>query len=261
MPRKGPKKRKNQGNVHFLDAYRNRPKRPWTFEKPKMRGRAAGPTPKEEAKRFRPSPVMDRVRKYIYIKEAPWVQDLALKVPRWITPNGVTLFRGALVLPAANYLLNQRYWAALAVLAVAFFLDAVDGILAEARNQHTLFGKLADPIMDKVLVGGALLALWDVLSGGFRFLIAANIVFAIAITAMRFVKLWRPKLALRLPGIAASDAGKIKFNIEVASVLTLIIGLALATPWMVTTAFILLILAVFMGGVSFFTQFVGHPAR
>lgn len=261
MAKKRPDERDNE-NVHSLDEFRKRvaEQGPRWMRKPKPPGKPTTPslTPEEEARGFRVNPLMIWVRKYIFLKEAPWMRRLMLRVPSWITPNGVTLFRGALIFPAANLLLTQRYWAALAVFATAFILDFVDGALAEARSEWTVFGTVADPIMDKILIGGALLALWNVLDGDFHALTIANIAFAVAITGMRVVKLSFPKVAARLPGIKANLAGKIKFNMEVASVLILILGLALAQPWMLTAAFVLLALSILLAGVSFFTQFVGH---
>lgn len=259
MSKKDPDKRGN--NVHSLDEYRNRPRPQWKPGSGAKKPPVHSQTPEQEAKGFfRSTRVAALVKKYIYIKEAALLRSLMLRIPSWITPNGITLFRGAMVFPGAHLLLTQQYWAALAVFAAAFILDFVDGALAEARKEWTLFGTLADPIMDKVLVGGALLSQWDVLGEGFHALTVANIAFAIAITGMRLIKLRFPKIAAQLPGISAGLAGKIKFNMEVFSVLTLILGLALTQPWMLTMAFILLALSVFMAAVSFFTQFVGHKS-
>ena len=49
--------------------------------------------------------------------------------------------------------------AAAAVFVVASLTDAADGYLARSRNLITTFGRLADPVADKLLVGAALVSL------------------------------------------------------------------------------------------------------
>jgi phosphatidylglycerophosphate synthase len=43
--------------------------------------------------------------------------------------------------------------------AVASLTDAIDGYLARSRNSVTTFGKLMDPVADKLLIVAALVAL------------------------------------------------------------------------------------------------------
>jgi CDP-diacylglycerol---glycerol-3-phosphate 3-phosphatidyltransferase len=45
------------------------------------------------------------------------------------------------------------------VFAVGSLTDAIDGYLARSRNWVTTFGKLMDPIADKLLIVAALIAL------------------------------------------------------------------------------------------------------
>ena len=63
-----------------------------------------------------------------------------------------------LLLDDAGQLGPLRYIAA-ALFVIAIVTDTVDGILARRQNLVTDFGKILDPIADKVLVGGALVAL------------------------------------------------------------------------------------------------------
>ena len=49
------------------------------------------------------------------------------------------------------------FYAAAAVFCVAALTDVADGHLARSRNLITRFGRLADPVADKLLVGGALI--------------------------------------------------------------------------------------------------------
>ncbi len=77
-------------------------------------------------------------------------------------PNILTLLRILLVPVLVVVLLgetaNGDLWAAI-VFALASATDAMDGYLARARNAITTFGKLMDPIADKLLIIAALVAL------------------------------------------------------------------------------------------------------
>ena len=77
-------------------------------------------------------------------------------------PNVLTLLRIALV-PVMVLFIAQDEGGALAAAAAVFVLasltDAADGYLARSRDLITDFGRLADPVADKLLVGAALLSL------------------------------------------------------------------------------------------------------
>lgn len=75
--------------------------------------------------------------------------------------NYLTVLRIALVPVFAVLLWHADGWrvAAFAVFALAALTDRLDGELARRRNLVTDFGKLADPIADKALMGTALVGL------------------------------------------------------------------------------------------------------
>jgi len=77
-------------------------------------------------------------------------------------PNLLTLARIALVpLMVSLIALDAPYaltFAAL-VFVVAAVTDAADGHVARSRNSITTFGRIADPLADKLLVGAALVSL------------------------------------------------------------------------------------------------------
>lgn len=78
------------------------------------------------------------------------------------TPNKLTVFR-MVITPVflAFYMISavkyNMLWA-LIVFLIASVTDAIDGRLARKYNQVTVFGKLADPVADKMLTTAALLA-------------------------------------------------------------------------------------------------------
>ncbi|WP_420370364.1 CDP-diacylglycerol--glycerol-3-phosphate 3-phosphatidyltransferase [Curtobacterium sp. L1-20] len=95
----------------------------------------------------------------------------------------------------------MRIWAAV-VFVVAIVTDSADGIIARRQNLVTDFGKLVDPIADKVLIGGALVAL-SILAELPWYVTVLIMVREIGITVFRFAV-----LSDRV--IPASRGGKIK---------------------------------------------------
>jgi len=80
-----------------------------------------------------------------------------MNLPNWITISRV------LGLPFIFYFLQvptpQNRWIALIIFLIAANTDWVDGYLARKLNQVTEVGKFLDPLVDKLLVLGPLLAL------------------------------------------------------------------------------------------------------
>ncbi len=77
------------------------------------------------------------------------------------TPNKLTIFR-MLMTPIflATIMIDMphRYLWAIITFSIAAITDAIDGNLARKNNQVTVFGKLTDPVADKMLTTAALLA-------------------------------------------------------------------------------------------------------
>lgn len=130
--------------------------------------------------------------------------------------NGLTILRLALVPVFAVLLLTgdgqdatMRLIAAL-VFAGAVITDRFDGVIARQRNLITEFGKVADPIADKALIGTALVALslLDLLPWWLTGLILFR---EVAVTVLRF---W----VIRHGVIAASRGGKLKTVVQAAAI-------------------------------------------
>ena len=133
-------------------------------------------------------------------------------------PNFLTLLRilaaPVLVVALLDNTPNGDLLAAI-VFAVASLTDAVDGYLARRRESITTFGKLMDPLADKLLVIGALLTLvsLDRVAPCVAMVIIAR---EFAVTALR--------LGANQQGVVMSASlwGKVKTCAQVAMVMALI---------------------------------------
>lgn len=120
-------------------------------------------------------------------------------------------------------------WAAAGVFFVAMVTDAVDGDLARKRNLITDFGKIADPIADKLLIGAALVMLS--LLGELPWLVTILIlVREIGITVLRLVM-------LRTQVMPASRGGKLKTVLQTAGLQLMLLPLAVIAGWLADVAF------------------------
>lgn len=134
-------------------------------------------------------------------------------------PNLITLSRLALAVPFLALLEWTGYErVALAIFVVASLTDWVDGYLARRWNQVTPLGQLLDPLVDKLLVTGALVALC-----------ARDIVPAWSVTLILF----REFLVTGLRALEASRGvivqagwwGKWKAAIQMIAIILLLAGL------------------------------------
>ncbi len=74
-------------------------------------------------------------------------------LPAFILPNHITVFRFVSI-PFVTYLLFYEYHVTGFILfAISAFSDALDGAIARTRGQITDWGKLFDPLADKLLIG------------------------------------------------------------------------------------------------------------
>jgi CDP-diacylglycerol--glycerol-3-phosphate 3-phosphatidyltransferase len=128
--------------------------------------------------------------------------------------------------------------AACAAFCIASFTDFFDGKIARAWNLVTTFGKVADPIADKALVGTALVLLsW---LGMLPWWVTAVIlVREFGVTGLRF---W----VIRHGVIPASRGGKLKTILQVTAIAWYLFPwpfpLAFLGPWMMAAAVIVTVI-------------------
>lgn len=133
-------------------------------------------------------------------------------------PNVLTLLRILAVPVVVVALLGETPNGdalAAAVFALAALTDGLDGYFARSRDSITTFGKLMDPLADKLLITAALVSLvsLDRLQAWVAMVIIAR---EIAVTGLRAIAAERGVV------IAASWMGKLKTVLQIAAVIALI---------------------------------------
>src|SRR2546423_5309037 len=142
-------------------------------------------------------------------------------------PNALTVVRILLVPVLVAVLLQAApngSWIAAGVFALAAFTDTVDGYLARSRRSVTTFGKVMDPIADKLLIAAALISL-----------VSLNRVepwVAMVIIAREFaVSGLRVAAGVQGVVIPASSLGKAKTITQVAAIMALIAAHDTGAVW------------------------------
>lgn len=131
-------------------------------------------------------------------------------------------------LPAA-WLPGAR-WAAAALFLAAALTDALDGYLARSRGLVTVFGRIADPFADKVLVMGTLVLLTALPGAGDvlrPWMVVIVLVREFLVSGIRGV------LESRGVSFQAAASGKLKMAIQVAAATALLVRSAAgAAAWL-----------------------------
>lgn len=145
----------------------------------------------------------------------------------WNLPNALTLLRlvcvpivGFLVLGADT---STARWVAAVVFVIASVTDFVDGALARSRHQVTVIGTLLDPIVDKALIGTALVAL-SIIGEVAWWITIVIMVREIGVTVLRLS-------VVRTAVIPASRGGKFKTIAQIVAITMLLVPLSGIPLW------------------------------
>ena len=138
-------------------------------------------------------------------------------------PNQLTMARIILVPVVMALMLTGHNILALIVFAIASITDFLDGYLARKNNLVSSFGKIMDPLADKLLSFGALVCFiqMDIVSVWAPIIIIAREFF---VTSMRVVAVSKGKV------IAASWWGKVKTNVQMFAVMISLLLCGLGNP-------------------------------
>jgi len=158
-------------------------------------------------------------------------------LPKWVTPNHITIFRFLTIPFVVLLLVAEQYILGIALFIVSSFTDALDGALARTTYQVTDWGKMFDPLADKLLIGSVVAI---VVSRYLSFYLAL-----IIITIELFLILnayYRKKYKNVI--IQAELAGKIKMILQSFGIVLLLIYIILPSPILLIAAEFVLYFAI-----------------
>lgn len=154
----------------------------------------------------------------------------------WTIPNVISVLRLVVFLPFTVLALTRgEDWLALAALAGLGVTDWLDGFLARRLGQVSEFGKILDPIADRlsiVVVGIALTALgivpWELIA----------IIFLVDLALVVVTLGW----FRGAPGLEVSRVGKVRTAVVLVALPVLILGRATSLAWVDAVGLALLVI-------------------
>jgi CDP-diacylglycerol--glycerol-3-phosphate 3-phosphatidyltransferase len=161
----------------------------------------------------------------------PGQSDVDPLVPRVSVVNVANMLTGFRIVLVPVFLAalfvgdgHETYWRVVAfiVFMAAIITDRFDGAIARSYGMVTEFGKLADPIADKALIGAALIGL-SMLGDLPWWVTVLILVRELGVTVLRFA-------VIRNGVIAASRGGKLKTLVQAMAIGLFV--LPLEGPWL-----------------------------
>ena len=145
-------------------------------------------------------------------------------------PNLITLSRLVLAVVLFALIDSGQWWFTSAILFVfAASTDALDGWLARRYGQVTTLGRILDPFVDKIIVGGAFLFLLT--PGGDQSSGVTAWMVIIVIGREMFVSSLRGFLEQHGHDFSANVIGKVKMVLQCVAVTATLLSLARSIDW------------------------------
>ena len=163
------------------------------------------------------------------------------------TANKLTMVRIALI-PVFLVVLYidfpGSHYTAMSIFIAAGLTDIADGIIARRCNQETDFGKLMDPLADKILVFSAML--WFIERGILpAWVVIIVIIREFLVTALRMIAIDKGRI------IAAGISGKIKTVVTMCCLTVMFLPLK---TWMIYACIAAITLTTLVSGVEYFIR-------
>lgn len=183
--------------------------------------------------------------------------------PLWTIPNLLTFARLPLAVALFACIAYEQWLAALLVFAAAAITDWLDGFLARRLNQLSALGRNLDPLIDKVLTGGAFIYLMPVKDAELSpWMVTVVIGRELLITGIRGI--------MEAQGVkfGADWFGKLKTILQMAALIAILVVLWLRTVPSAADLIgvlhgvqIVLIYATLIATIGSGLQYVGKAAR
>lgn len=167
-------------------------------------------------------------------------------LPRSVTPNFITACRFVLTPVVFILLIFQVYlWSGI-IFLIAAFSDALDGALARTTNRITEWGKLFDPLADKLLVGSTAAILVT------KYISLPLALAIVAIELFLILTAYYYKYHLKLKDVQANYLGKTKMILQSVGLIALYASAIGGFAILITVAQWILSLSVIFAVLSFF---------
>jgi len=205
---------------HELDGLVHQTMGAWTDNWIAPRNLAAG-------SRLFNSPIRDSMTSDTSIPPAPVRSHSPTQLEgQWNLPNQITVTRLGLAV-ISMILIDQRAWLwACLAFVVAAGTDFLDGLIARRYGLVTVLGRVLDPLVDKLLVGGAFAFLAAVPESG------VHPWFAVVVIARELlVTTLRGLLEACGQDFSAAWSGKVKMALQCVAVAVVLLTLAQSPPW------------------------------
>lgn len=137
-------------------------------------------------------------------------------IPQAIKPNHITMFRFLATPFVIWFMFRGSYQIGLWTFLLVAFSDAVDGSLARTRDQITDWGKIYDPLADKLLIGAMVFVIV------LRYIDFWAAMVIIGVEAMIIASAWWWKH--NGYAVQSNVWGKIKMILQVLGVVLLLLG-------------------------------------
>jgi CDP-diacylglycerol---glycerol-3-phosphate 3-phosphatidyltransferase len=156
-------------------------------------------------------------------------------------PNTLSSIRLGMAFAVCALIELGWYWLSMILFIVATSTDFIDGWWARKYQQITKLGRILDPLVDKVIIAGTLIALVGIPTSGLAPWMATLVVFReLLVTSLRGL------VESSGGDFSAKQLGKWKFLFQCAAVVAILLCLAMKAPpaWLLWTRFGLIWVAI-----------------